>query len=137
MTRDESQVTEPTSNSTTFAGANIVVTMCPHGLDKRRERCLMCADKTVGQALAARIRSEQVSEAGRLAADFALLYGTAYPKTYPDVLALEADLKRFLLEHTVVDRSKPCAADPRCYRYQGHDGDHLYGVPATPTGDEP
>jgi hypothetical protein len=32
----------------------------------------------------------------RLAYDFALTVGTAYPKTYPDVLALEADLLRFL-----------------------------------------
>jgi len=32
----------------------------------------------------------------RMAADFALNYGKAYPKTYHDVLALEADLLRFL-----------------------------------------
>jgi hypothetical protein len=32
----------------------------------------------------------------RLAYDFALDVGSAYPKTYPDVLALEADLLRFL-----------------------------------------
>jgi len=70
----------------------------------------------------------RVAEAGRIAADFALLYGTAYPKTYPDVLALEADLKRYLMEHLFVDRSTPCGADLRCYRYQGHYGEHLYGV---------
>lgn len=37
-------------------------------------------------------------QAERLAHDFALLVGTAYPKTYPDVLALEADLLTFLSE---------------------------------------
>lgn len=107
---------------------NVIITVCPHGLDKRRERCLMCADQTVGEALAARIRKEQWSEASRIASDFALLYGTAYPKTYPDALALEADLTRYLLEHAAVDRSAPCAFDPNCYRYQGHDGEHLYGI---------
>ena len=29
----------------------------------------------------------------------------------------------------VVDRSLPCPLDPKCYRYQGHDGEHMYAEP--------
>jgi hypothetical protein len=27
-----------------------------------------------------------------------------------------------------VNRSRPCPLDPKCYRYQGHTGIHMYGA---------
>jgi len=53
----------------------------------------------------------------------------------PDELAADlareyADLSRHLIERPAVDRSTACPLDARCYRYQGHEGEHLYGEAA-------
>lgn len=29
----------------------------------------------------------------------------------------------------IQDRSKACSRDLRCYRYEGHEGEHMYGTP--------
>ena len=34
-----------------------------------------------------------------------------------------------ILSRPAVDRSKACPLDPRCYRFQGHDGEHMHADP--------
>ncbi len=39
----------PTSTGVPFSASTFVIVMCPHNLDRRRERCLMCEDAKLNE----------------------------------------------------------------------------------------